>query len=204
VSRDSAQRFATYIDEKLLQVIESVPDAMILSDTKGQIVLVNSNTERMFGYSRDELVGKEIEMLVPEDFRNIHRKDRATYYADPSIRPMGVGRELSACKKSGVEFPVEISLSPVEIRGKTLVWSAIRNIIDRERSIAQLRGELHNKGLILGGLVSLCAWCKRIRDDCGMWQEVEKYIESHSQAKVTHGICPECLGTLDPASHKAR
>jgi PAS domain S-box-containing protein len=128
------------VDGEFLHFIESVPDAMILSDQEGRIVLLNTSTERMFGYSSDELVGKEIEILIPERSRSMHRVDRAAYYADPSIRRMGVGRELSARRKDGVEFPVEISLAPVEIRGKTLVWSAIRDISDCERFIARVAG----------------------------------------------------------------
>ena len=200
-TRGSDQNFAGYMDENLTQFIESVPDAMILSDPKGRIVMVNNNTERMFGYSRNELVGKEVEILVPARARSIHQKERGAYYADPAIRKMGVGRELSACNKDGGEFPVEISLSPLKIRGKTFVWSAIRNIADRDGNVAQIVGELHNKGLILRGLISICAWCGRIHDD-GVWEKLERYIETHSKAKFTHGICPDCLHKLDPAGHK--
>jgi hypothetical protein len=117
---------------------------------------------------------------------------------------MGVGRDLWACNKDGVEFPVEITLSPVEIRGEMMVWTAIRSFTDRERFVAQLLVELHDKGLILGGLISICAWCKQIQDEGGQWRKLEMYIESHSQAKFTHGICTDCLGKLDPPSHKRR
>jgi protein-histidine pros-kinase len=123
-SRDDAQAAAASIDEKFRHIIESVPDAMILSDLEGRIILVNTNVERIFGYSRDELVGKEVEVLMPERFRFRHREHRHTYYADPSIRRMGVGRDVWACDKYGVEFLVEISLSSVEIGGSSLVWSA--------------------------------------------------------------------------------
>jgi PAS domain S-box-containing protein len=201
-SRDDAQAFAESLDEKFLQFLETVPDAMILSDQTGRIVLANTNTERMFGYSPDELAGKELEILVPERLRALHREHRAIYYADPSIRRMGVGRDQCACGKDGVEFPVEISLSPVEISGEALVWSAIRNISDRERTVAQLLVELEKKGLILGGLISICAWCKRIQDQGGLWQQLERYIESRSHAKFTHGICQDCLEKLDPNHHK--
>src|SRR5215475_13885604 len=95
----SVQRFTPRIGEKFLQFLESVPDAMLLSDLKGRIVLANTITERMFGYSREELVGREVEILVPERFRTQHREDRATYYANPSRRRMGVGRELCARSK---------------------------------------------------------------------------------------------------------
>jgi PAS domain S-box-containing protein len=191
------QKFAGYIDENFTQFIESVPDAMILSDPKGRIVMVNTNTERMFGYSRNELIGKEVEILVPARARSTHQQERGVYYADPSIRKMGVGRELSACNKDGVEFPVEISLSPLTIRGKTFVWSAIRSIADRDGNIAQVLAELHKRGLILGGLISICAWCGRIHAD-GVWEKLEEYLETRSQAKFTHGICPDCVHKLDP------
>jgi PAS domain S-box-containing protein len=134
-----------------LHFIESVPDTMILSDTKGLIVLVNTNTERMFGYSRDELVGKEVEILVPERFQSLHREDRATYYAHPTTGRRGIGRVLSACRKDGVEIPVEISLALVEISGKPFVWSAIRDIADRERDIAEIREALQKQHIALQG-----------------------------------------------------
>jgi PAS domain S-box-containing protein len=105
-----------YIEGKFLDFVETVPDAMILSDHQGRITLVNGNTEQMFGYSRNELLGKKIEILVPDRLRSRHRRDRAVYYSEPSVRPMGVGQALCACGKNGAEFPVEISLSPVEIR----------------------------------------------------------------------------------------
>jgi PAS domain S-box-containing protein len=202
VSGEGAKGFAAFIGEKLLHFIETVPDAMILSNRKGRIILANTNTERMFGYTRDELVGKEVEILVPVQFRTRHREDRATYYANSKIRRMGVGRDLWACGKDGVKFPVQISLSPVEIRGKTLVWSAICNISDREHTIAELQRTLLKKGLVLGGLISVCAWCNRVRDEGGSWQQLERYIESHSQTTFTHGIYQDCLLRLDPACHK--
>jgi PAS domain S-box-containing protein len=196
-----AKGFAASIDKSYWEFLESVPDAMVLSDLEGQIVWLNRNAERMFGYSRDELVGQEIEILVPDRYRTRHRRDRSRYYADPNIRPMGVGEELSAYGKDGVEFAVEISLSPLQIKGKALVWSAIRNINDRERSLAQLRVAIKNKLIGLKGLVSVCAWCKRLREEGGSWVQMERYIEAHSKAKFTHGMCEDCLRKLDPLNH---
>jgi PAS domain S-box-containing protein len=202
LTRNDVRTFSASLGKNFWQFLESVPDAMILSDRTGRIVLSNTNTERMFGYSSQELVGKKIEILVPERLRALHRKHRAIYDAWPRTRRMGVGRDLCALGKDGVEFPVEISLSTVEIQGKTFVWTAIRSIGDRERTVSQLLVELEKRGIILGGLIGICAWCKRIQDQGGLWQEWERYIESHSQAKFSHGICPDCLGKLEPALHK--
>jgi PAS domain S-box-containing protein len=201
VRLSSAQTFAPRIDKKLLHFLESIPDAIILSDQKGRIVLANANAEQMFGYSREELAGKEIEILVPERFRARHRGDRVAYYANPVGRRMGLGRDLCACNKDGIEFPVEINLGPVEIRGKTLFWSAIRDIGDRERSIAQIREAMRKSRFVLGGMISICAWCKRVRDEGG-WLPLEQYVASHSEVKFTHGVCKDCFGTLDDGGHK--
>jgi PAS domain S-box-containing protein len=152
----------------------------------------------MFGYSRDELVGQEVELLMPNRFRTRHRRHRIGYFADPSTRPMGLGRDLYALGKDGVEFPVEISLSLIQFMGHSLAWSAIRSIDDRDRSIALVREAIQNKLIALKGLTSICAWCKRICDEDGLWQELERYIESHSKTRFTHGICQDCLRKLDP------
>jgi PAS domain S-box-containing protein len=201
VNREDARGFVASIDEGVWDFLQSVPDAMVLSDYNGQIIWVNNNAERMFGYSRDELVGKKVEILLPERFRNVHRNHRTSYYAEPSIGTIGIGRKLSARRKDGVEFPVEISLSPTQIRGRTLVWSALRDISDRERHVAQLREAMQRKRLVLGGLISICSWCKRVHDE-GAWLPLETYVKSHSKAKFTHGLCKDCLGKLDLAEHR--
>jgi PAS domain S-box-containing protein len=188
-------------DQRFLHSLEALPDALVLSDRAGRIVLVNANAEKMFGYRRVELLGQEVECLLPERFRAQHPGHRAAYYANPRIRPMGVGVDVRARGKDGTEFPVEISLSPIEFEGNLFVWAAIRNVADRERVVGQLRGALQSTR-ILRGLISICAWCKRIRDERGAWQDVEGYIESHSETKFTHGICQDCRGKLDPARQR--
>jgi PAS domain S-box-containing protein len=112
------------------------PDAIVEVDRAGQIVLVNGQTEALFGYPRDELLGQPVELLLPQRLRDIHVSHRAGYLAAPHIRPMGSQLELLARRKDGSEFPVEISLGPVEADGDVLIISTIRDITERKRNQA--------------------------------------------------------------------
>jgi len=117
--------------------LEAVPDAMVVVDRDGRIVMLNSKTERLFGYHRSQLLGLRVEVLVPERYRDGHAEHRAVYSAAPTVRPMGAAQDLYGRRKDGSEFPVEISLSPVETEHGALVASAIRDITDRKRAEAQ-------------------------------------------------------------------
>jgi PAS domain S-box-containing protein len=114
-------------------ILESVPDAMIIADEDGTIVHSNGVAERLFGWTREELVGQPVEVLLPARFRAMHQVHRAGYHTAPRTRPMGLGLDLSGRRKDGGEFAAEISLSPVVIDGRRCVMAAVRDVTERKK-----------------------------------------------------------------------
>jgi two-component system, cell cycle sensor histidine kinase and response regulator CckA len=126
-------RFPGHDDEFFRALIDAAPDGFIIVNDEGRIVLVNLQTEKMFGYERVELLDKPIEILVPERFRGKHRGHRAGFMNHQQLRPMGKGLELFGLRRDGNEFPIEISLSPIQTKSGSLVSAAVRDITDRKR-----------------------------------------------------------------------
>ncbi len=126
-------------EKRFRSLLESAPDAMVIVDRRGTIALINSQTEKLFGYKREELLGKPVEQLVPSRYRDLHCEHRAVFSQSPRVRPMGTGMELFAVRHDGSEFPVEISLSPIETGGEILMAAAIRDITERKEAQRLLR-----------------------------------------------------------------
>jgi PAS domain S-box-containing protein len=120
-------------DARFRGLLEAAPDAMVCVNNDGAIVLVNAQAERLFGYTREELVDQPVEILVPEAARGVHPSHRSRYGAEPKPRPMGAGKELACRRKDGSEFPAEISLSAIETDEGMLVSAAVRDVTDRRR-----------------------------------------------------------------------
>jgi diguanylate cyclase (GGDEF)-like protein/PAS domain S-box-containing protein len=136
-ARLNAQAQAEHL--RLRQLLEGAPDAMIISDSAGLVHTVNDQSLRLLGYTRDELIGESVDRLVPAGLRAALSRERDAFIAQPSVRPMGAGRELTARHKDGSEIPVEITLSPVQTEGGLLVMAAVRDITDRRAAEARLR-----------------------------------------------------------------
>jgi two-component system, LuxR family, sensor kinase FixL len=174
----AAQEEATQTRQKLVEqqlgaerqfrlVVEATPNGMIMVDAAGRVAMLNSQAERMFGHTRSELVGKPVEVLVPERFRATHPAMRATFLAEPASRPMGVGRDLFGLRKDGTEFPVEIGFNPINIGERTMVLASVVDISERHKAEAELReGESRFRVMAdtapvmiwMSGTDKLCTW----------------------------------------------
>ena len=139
VEREQAAQMQVKAERRFRELLEAAPDAILEIDGDGRIVLLNEVAERMFGYSRAELLGERVEILIPSDLRGKHEAHRSGYAAHPSTRPMGSGLNLYAQRKDGVRFPVEISLSPVKSEGGFRVSAIIRDVTERKQAEEKMK-----------------------------------------------------------------
>jgi PAS domain S-box-containing protein len=136
-------------EDSFRRVVEWAPSAMVMINGDGVMVLVNAQTEQMFDYQRQALIGQPVEMLVPERYRSHHRLFRAGFFGDPKPRPMGVGRDLAGVRSDGSEFPIEIGLNPIDTEAGAMVLASIIDITERRRAQQRLEDALREKTALL-------------------------------------------------------
>lgn len=143
-----------------ISLFDLLPDAIVVSDMEGRIVRVNARAQSLFGYSREELLGQPVDMLVPERFRAAHADHRASYYAEPHTRPIGLGMDLRARHKDGSEIPVAISLSSYKQNGNLFVISVVRDQTYLQRLEASLRENQRVLWTLMSNLPGMVYRCK--------------------------------------------
>jgi PAS domain S-box-containing protein len=192
-------------EERFRQAVEAAPNGMVMIDSRGQIVLVNAQTERLFGYHRDELLGQPVELLVPDRFRDQHPENRANFMASPQVRSMGVGRDLYGRRKDGSEFPVEIGLNPIKTDEGLLVLSAVVDITERKRAEERFHQAVESapNGMVMinsnGQIVLVNAQTERLfgyRRDELLGQPVEllvpdRFREQHPENRARFMASPQ-------------
>lgn len=176
-------------------------DGILLSDGE-KIVEANGAAERIFGYNGGELEGLGLVDLMPPEYRGDHLLGIKRFKETGEKRMHGKVVEAEGLKKSGEPFPIELLINSFSVDGDVYISATVRDIsvrknteMEREKLIVDLR-EAVGKIKVLKGLIPICAYCKKIREDTGYWKKVETYVEEHTDAAFTHGICETCAKAL--------
>jgi two-component system, sensor histidine kinase PdtaS len=194
------------LESNFRALLEAAPDAMIISDKSGTIVLVNSQAELLFQYPRADLVGRSIDVLVPARLRDRHAGNRAGYFKEPHPRAMGSGVELYAVRRDGTQFPAEISLSPLQTDEGMLITSAIRDITDRRRAqqkdllLTEIHHRVKNNLQLVSSLLKLHAERMHTSEARDAFADVQQRVRTIALLHETLHETRES-GTVDFASY---
>ena len=189
-------------EARFREILESAPDSIVVTDKRGRIVLANTETEKLFGYPREELMGKTVEILMPERFRGKHIGHRHNYAAQPQRRPMGAGLELFGRRKDGSEFSIEISLSPLRSPDGVLIACAIRDVTERKKSeeIFRIQNERLREQAELLELAHDAIIVRDIRSRIVFWnsgaERTYGWTPEEARGQVTHAL----LATVFPVA----
>lgn len=206
-SRILAEEALRESQERALAIAGSSMDAIFVLDGEGRVSYLNRAAEEMYGYPRQEALGRIFhELFVAEEARVHYERLLPEFRGTGKCPVMGAIRQFAARRRDGTMFPAELSVVPVRIRGE---WHAVGTMRDigerrraeeeRERLIAELTDALDNIKA-LSGIVPVCSSCKKLRDDKGYWSRVEEFLSQHAEVQVSQGICPDCARRLYPDS----
>ena len=191
-------------EERFRSVAQTASDAIISVDSHGRIVFWNPAAERIFGYANAEVLGQPLSIIVPQRFRRQDADGLEGLLAPGVAQLGGPATEAVGLRNNGSEFPIELSVASWHSGPHRFFTGIIRDIsqrkqaeAERERLILQLQTALADVKT-LSGILPICAGCKKIRDDKGFWNQVDTYIQTHSLAKFSHGLCPDCTARLYP------
>jgi PAS domain S-box-containing protein len=189
-------------ERKFRSVAQSANDAIISSNSTGNIVFWNIAAQKLFGYIEEEIMGQPLTILMPERYREVHKRGMERYSSSGESKVIGKTLELFGQRKDLSEFPMELSLATWNVDQDIFYTGIIRDITERkrveeerEKLLLDLKDALE-RVKTLSGLLPICSACKKIRDDKGYWNQIESYIRDHSEADFTHSICPECSKKL--------
>ncbi len=165
-------------------LVESAPDAVIVSDAEGRIVLANAEAERLLGYDRTELLGRDVEMLIPDRFRARHVQHRGAYLKDPRTRPMGIGLNLWARRRDGTEVPIDVSLSTIQGEQGPLVTAFVRDITDRRATEAALRESEERFALLVSNVADHAIFMLDPNGNVLTWNSTAERIKGYSSEEI--------------------
>ncbi len=202
--RKKAEQALRESEEHFRAVAQSANEAIITSDSKGSILSWNSGAEKIFGFTEAEIIGQPMTLIMPERYAEGHRMGMKRVSEGSERHVIGTTVELFGLNKNGTEFPIELSLAEWETSAGRYFTGIIRDVTvrkqiesEREQLIVDLQNAIEQIKT-LKGIVPICASCKKIRDDKGYWEQVDQYVAKHTDAKFSHGICPDCTKKLYP------